>query len=62
MRVRLVLGDRGFEVARAGVAPVVVIRAQTAALLRLARGEDDADRLFFERRLVMEGDTEFACC
>ncbi|MDO8419765.1 MAG: SCP2 sterol-binding domain-containing protein [Rubrivivax sp.] len=60
LRVRLVLGDRGFEVARAGVAPVVVIRAQTAALLRLARGEDDADRLFFERLLVMEGDTEFA--
>ncbi|MBK6788662.1 MAG: SCP2 sterol-binding domain-containing protein [Betaproteobacteria bacterium] len=60
VRVRLVLGERGFEVARAGLAPVVVIRAQTAALLRLARGEDDADRLFFERRLVMEGDTEFA--
>ena len=58
LRVRLVLGDRGFEVARAGVAPVVVIRAQTLALLRLARGEDDADRLFFERALVMEGDTE----
>ncbi|MBE0546368.1 MAG: SCP2 sterol-binding domain-containing protein [Rubrivivax sp.] len=60
LRVRLVLGERGFEVARAGVAPVVVIRAHTAALLRLARGEDDADRLFFERQLVMEGDTEFA--
>ena len=25
---------------------------------RLLRGEDDADRLFFERALVMEGDTE----
>lgn len=60
VRVRLVLGDRGFEVARAGTASVVVIRAQTAALLRLASGQDDADRLFFERRLVMEGDTEFA--
>jgi predicted lipid carrier protein YhbT len=24
----------------------------------LLRGEDDADRLFFERALVMEGDTE----
>ena len=60
LRVRLVLGERGFEVARAGVEPVVVIRAHTAALLRLVRGEDDADRLFFERQLVMEGDTEFA--
>ena len=29
------------------------------ALWRLLRGEDDADRLFFERALVMEGDTEF---
>lgn len=46
--------------ARAGVAPVVVIRAQTAALLRLVRGEDDADSLFFERSLVIDGDTEFA--
>jgi len=60
VRVHLVLGDRGFKVARSGLAPVVVIRAQPAALLRLARGEDDADRLCFEHRLVMDGDTEFA--
>lgn len=60
LRVRLVLGDRGFEVARSGVASAVVIRARTGALLRLLRGEDDADRLFFDRSLVMEGDTEFA--
>ena len=39
--------------------PVLVIRARSAALLRLVRGQDDADRLFFERALVMEGDTEF---
>jgi predicted lipid carrier protein YhbT len=39
--------------------PAVVIRARTAALLRLERGEDDADRLFFERLLFMEGDTEY---
>jgi len=60
VRVRLVLGDRGFEVAHPGMPPAVVIRASTAALLRLVRGEDDADRLFFERLLVMEGDTEYA--
>ncbi|MCB1983710.1 MAG: SCP2 sterol-binding domain-containing protein, partial [Rhodoferax sp.] len=39
--------------------PAVKVRAQAAALWRLVRGEDDADRLFFERALVMEGDTEF---
>ena len=58
VRLRLRLGGSGFEVAPPG-APALVIRAQTAALLRLARGQDDADRLFFERALVMEGDTEF---
>jgi O2-independent ubiquinone biosynthesis accessory factor UbiT len=58
LRLRLRLGAGGFEVAPAG-APDLVIRARSAALLRLARGQDDADRLFFERALVMEGDTEF---
>lgn len=59
LRVRLVLGARGFEVAPAGLAPAVSVRAQGQALWRLLRGQDDADRLFFERALVMEGDTEF---
>lgn len=59
LRVRLVLGTRGFEVAAADRAPSVTVRAQAMALWRLLRGEDDADRLFFERTLVMEGDTEF---
>ena len=35
------------------------VAADAASFLRLARGEDDADRLFFERALVMEGDTEY---
>jgi predicted lipid carrier protein YhbT len=59
LRVRLVLGDRGFTVARSSDAPVLTIRARADALWRLLRGEDDADRLFFDRALVMEGDTEF---
>ncbi|MBI3154722.1 MAG: SCP2 sterol-binding domain-containing protein [Burkholderiales bacterium] len=59
IRVRLVLGPRGFQVARASAPPAVKVRAQAAALWRLVRGEDDADRLFFERALVMEGDTEY---
>jgi predicted lipid carrier protein YhbT len=59
LRVRLVLGARGFAVARSSDAPVLTIRARADALWRLLRGEDDADRLFFDRALVMEGDTEF---
>jgi predicted lipid carrier protein YhbT len=58
LRVRLRMGARGFEVAPPGPA-AVTLRARTAALWRLARGIDDADRLFFDRALVMEGDTEF---
>jgi O2-independent ubiquinone biosynthesis accessory factor UbiT len=54
-----VLGTRGFEVAAGDRAPSVTVRAQATALWRLLRGEGDADRLFFERALVMEGDTEF---
>lgn len=59
LRVRLRLGHRGFEVAGAREPPAVVIRAQALGLWRLLRGDDDADRLFFDRALVMEGDTEF---
>ena len=59
LRVRLALGPRGFAVARAHDAPVLTIRARGDALWRLLRGQDDADRLFFDRALVMEGDTEF---
>jgi predicted lipid carrier protein YhbT len=58
VRLRLRLGRTGFEVAPPGT-PTLIIRARSAALLRLARGQDDADRLFFERVLVTEGDTEF---
>jgi predicted lipid carrier protein YhbT len=58
LRVRLVLGERGFAAAGPGRLPVLVVRATARALWRLARGEDDADRLFFDRELVMEGDTE----
>ena len=59
LRVRLRLGPGGFSVAPGQDEPAVRICARTDALWRLARGEDDADRLFFERALVMEGDTEF---
>ena len=59
MRLRLRLDASGFRAAPAGVPPAVTVRSTSAALWRLVRGIDDADRLFFERALVMEGDTEF---
>ena len=57
-RVRLRLGPRGFDVAGSREPAALVVRAQALALWSLVRGEDDADRLFFDRSLVMEGDTE----
>jgi O2-independent ubiquinone biosynthesis accessory factor UbiT len=59
LRVKLQLTPAGFRVAPGGDEPTLRIRARADALWRLARGEDDADRLFFERQLVMEGDTEY---
>ncbi len=58
LRLRLQLGAAGFAPAAARVEPVLRIAAAVPAYWRLLRGEDDADRLFFERALVMEGDTE----
>lgn len=59
LRVRLLLGPSGFMPAAGGTQPAVTVRARSLALWRLLRGEEDADRLFFERALVMEGDTEY---
>ncbi|WP_084267689.1 ubiquinone anaerobic biosynthesis accessory factor UbiT [Azohydromonas lata] len=50
----------GFEVAPSSLAPRVRIKARAADYLRLLRGQEDPDRLFFERALVIEGDTEYA--
>lgn len=58
LRVRLQLGADGFRVAPADTPTVLRIVAPAASYRRLLQGEDDADRLFFERALVMEGDTE----
>lgn len=58
-RVRLRLAERGFQAAGEGGAPRLRLRARADALWRLLRGEDDADRLFFDGALVMEGDTEY---
>ena len=58
LRVRLQLTAGGFRVAPSGSETALRIVAPASSYLRLLRGQDDADRLFFERLLVMEGDTE----
>lgn len=59
LRFRVVLEAGGFRAAR-DVGPVALrVAADAASFLQLLRGEEDADRLFFERALVMEGDTEY---
>ena len=58
LTMRLQLGGSGFALAPREAAPALTIAAALPIYLRLLRGQDDADRLFFERSLVMEGDTE----
>lgn len=58
LTLRLVLDAQGFARAGSDAAPVLRIAAAGPVYWRLLRGHDDADRLFFERALVMEGDTE----
>ena len=58
-RVLLVLAPGGFRAAPGAGVPRLRLRARADALWRLLRGEDDADRLFFDGALVMEGDTEY---
>lgn len=59
VRCRLALDGRGFSPApRAGTVRLRVA-APAHAFWRMAAGDEDADTLFFERLLVMEGDTEY---
>lgn len=58
LAMKLQLGERGFVLAPQSKPVALRIAAALPDYLRLLRGEDDADRLFFERALVMEGDTE----
>lgn len=58
LRVRLWLTPAGFAPAPVHATPTLRITAPASSYLRLLRGDDDPDRLFFERALVMEGDTE----
>lgn len=60
LRLKLQLGQRGFTAGSPAQPAVLRIAAAAPAFWRLLAGQDDADRLFFERQLVMEGDTEMA--
>jgi predicted lipid carrier protein YhbT len=59
VRCRLALDQRGFAPAPGAGAVRLRVAAPAEAFWRLAAGEEDADTLFFERVLVMEGDTEY---
>lgn len=58
VRVRLRLAPSGFVAAGDAGAAVLRILAPSTSYWRLLRGQNDPDQLFFERALVMEGDTE----
>lgn len=58
LTLRLQRGPRGFTLAGAHMPVALRIAADAPTFWRLLRGSDDADRLFFERALMMEGDTE----
>lgn len=60
LSLKLELTRQGFAAVRCGHAAALRIAAAAPAFWRLLAGQDDADRLFFERQLVMEGDTEMA--
>jgi len=58
LRLRLRLTPGGFAPAAERGEPALRIVAPSTSYLRLLRADEDPDRLFFERVLVMEGDTE----
>lgn len=58
LTLKMQLQARGFVLAPNGSKVELRIAAASQTFWRLMRGTDDADRLFFERALVMEGDTE----
>lgn len=58
LRLRLQATPGGFAPAGDRGPAALRIAARSAGWWRLARGLEDPDRLFFDRTLVMEGDTE----
>jgi predicted lipid carrier protein YhbT len=58
LALRMQLTSAGFKPAPPAMPVALRIAAAAPSYWRLLSGRDDADRLFFERALVMEGDTE----
>lgn len=52
------LSEKGFRRAAGETTPDLVLSAKARDFMALALREEDADTLFFSRRLLMEGDTE----
>lgn len=60
LRVSFRVEGRHFVPVRPSAQPYLRFRASARDFLRIAAREEDADTLFFNRRLVVEGDTETA--
>ncbi|MFT3858938.1 MAG: SCP2 sterol-binding domain-containing protein [Aquabacterium sp.] len=60
LHFRLRADGRGLFSAASSEPMAVSIQADARAFIDLLEGREDPDTLFFERRLVMEGDTAFA--
>ena len=60
VRVSFRVHGRHFVPIRPTGAPHVRFRASAVDFVRIAAREEDADTLYFNRRLVVEGDTEAA--
>jgi predicted lipid carrier protein YhbT len=56
--LRFILTPQGFRSAPGHGAPDLTITARACDFLALALRQEDPDTLFFNRRLLMEGDTE----
>ncbi len=56
---RLQAVPRGLSPASAGQPVALRLKATAQVYWRLLQGQDDPDTLFFDRRMVMEGDTEY---
>lgn len=58
LRLNFTITPDRFELSRSGETPDLVISATLRDFLLLASRQEDPDTLFFNRRLVVEGDTE----
>lgn len=60
LRLRVCVMPRGFMPVRGDIATDLCISASARDFALLASGDEDPDTLYFDRRVVVEGDTELA--